>query len=118
VRWGARYSGLRNDGYRWFTSVLVHTSTVHILSNTFLFLALTTYVEAKIGSWRASRAAPVLALLTLHTFLDSLQAPICQDCLSEIEANKEQAGALNENTQEIALVNARSCVLETRTLEE
>ena len=58
VRWGARYGGLADEGYRWVTSVLIHSNALHLLSNTFLFVALSTYVEAKIGFWRAARAPP------------------------------------------------------------
>jgi hypothetical protein len=52
VRWGARYSGLGPEGHRWFTSVLVHTSAAHILSNTLVFVTLATYLEAKMGTLR------------------------------------------------------------------
>lgn len=56
VQWGARYSGLTNQGYRWFTSVLVHTSGPHILANTLVFLALAASVERKLGSLRMAGA--------------------------------------------------------------
>lgn len=56
VRWGARYPKLAGQGWRWFTSVLVHSSWLHVASNTFMFIALATYIETKQGWWRSARA--------------------------------------------------------------
>ena len=54
IRWGARYGRLRHESHRWFTSVLIHASTLHVASNTFMFIALATYIEAKLGTWRSA----------------------------------------------------------------
>ena len=72
IRWGGRYSSLTNQGHRWFTGVLVHSSLMHIVSNTFMFLALTTYIEAKIGSLRIAGALS-------HLIMKSCQLVTC-DC--------------------------------------
>lgn len=40
------------DSYRWFTSILLHQSFVHLLSNALIFVSLGSYLEYKYGSLR------------------------------------------------------------------
>lgn len=52
--WGGRYLPCikEGDSYRWFTSILLHQSFVHLLSNALIFVFLGSYLEYKYGSFR------------------------------------------------------------------
>jgi membrane associated rhomboid family serine protease len=82
VRWGARYSAMAGEGWRWFTSVLLHANTLHITSNLFMFCALGGYIEAKFGTWRTAGARltvllPVISC-TCSDVLSSVASTYCQ----------------------------------------
>jgi membrane associated rhomboid family serine protease len=52
--WGSRYAPDIADGewYRWVTSVFIHASFLHMLSNLLLTLVLSMHLETKYGAWR------------------------------------------------------------------
>lgn len=54
--WGGRYlpSVGAGESYRWVTSLLLHQSFVHLMSNVLIFLALGSYLEYKYGSMRVA----------------------------------------------------------------
>lgn len=51
LKWGGRYlpSIAQGEAYRWFTSLILHQSTMHILSNGIVFVFIATYLELKYG---------------------------------------------------------------------
>jgi membrane associated rhomboid family serine protease len=53
--WGGRYLpsiAFGGQGYRWITSLVIHQSIMHILSNMVLFLILSGYLEHQYGTMR------------------------------------------------------------------
>ena len=54
LMWGGRYLPdiAQGQGYRWVTSLVLHQSIVHVLSNMVLFLILSGYLEHQYGTWR------------------------------------------------------------------
>lgn len=64
LAWGGRYLPNVEEGesYRWFTSLLLHQSFVHLMSNALIFLALGSYLEYKYGSMRVAAAITLAGL--------------------------------------------------------
>eukprot|EP00873_Tetraselmis_striata_P002547 jgi/Tetstr1/422811/TSEL_013602.t1 len=52
--WGSRYAPAIAAGewYRWYSSVVIHASFVHMLSNLLLTVAMSLHLENKYGAWR------------------------------------------------------------------
>lgn len=51
LKWGGRYlpNIAQGEAYRWFTSVILHQSTMHLLSNGIIFIFIGSHLELKYG---------------------------------------------------------------------
>lgn len=55
IEWGARFiPALPDEGYRWFSSMLIHEDFSHLFTNLILFAILSWGLEGKYGFWRTS----------------------------------------------------------------
>ncbi|CAD7704631.1 unnamed protein product [Ostreobium quekettii] len=73
--WGGRYLPAVNDGqsYRWFTSIMLHQSFVHLLSNALIFVVLGSYLEYRYGGVR------VMAVVVLAGLGGNLLSAVAED---------------------------------------
>ncbi|DBB06814.1 hypothetical protein WJX82_002835 [Trebouxia sp. C0006] len=55
IEWGARWGPyMKKEPYRWVSSILIHTSFQHVLSNMLLFVVLSWQIEEKYGAFRVA----------------------------------------------------------------
>lgn len=55
VLWGGRFlPKVKHEGWRWMTSMLIHENAVHLLTNMFLFMVLSSTLERRFGFWRVT----------------------------------------------------------------
>ncbi|CAD7702941.1 unnamed protein product [Ostreobium quekettii] len=73
--WGGRYLPSVSEGqyYRWFTSIILHQSLVHLLSNALIFVVLGSYLEFRYGSLR------VLAVVLLAGLGGNFLSAVAED---------------------------------------
>jgi len=73
--WGGRYLPAVNEGqsYRWFTSILLHQSFVHLASNALIFVVLGNYLEYRYGGLR------VLAVVVMAGLGGNLLSAVAED---------------------------------------
>eukprot|EP00892_Ulva_mutabilis_P009596 jgi/Ulvmu1/7008/UM033_0067.1 len=54
VAWGGTHPAGAAEIYRWLASIMVHADGLHLISNTFMFVVLATYVERRNGTLRTA----------------------------------------------------------------
>ncbi|GMH36613.1 hypothetical protein BSKO_04486 [Bryopsis sp. KO-2023] len=55
VLWGGRFlPKVKHEGWRWITSMLIHENAVHLVTNMFLFMVLSSTLERRFGFWRVT----------------------------------------------------------------